>query len=70
MQEGEDYRRIRLHRIDGGAALESLPASSKLGADGDTIERLFDIGRGTARHWLHRHAEDLGVRSTLHLPRH
>ena len=69
MQEGEDYRRIRLHRIDGGHALEELPASSKVAADGDMIERLFEMGQDAAKHWLKRHFEDVGLRATLRLPK-
>lgn len=69
MQEGEDYRRIRLHRIDGGQSLEELPASSKMAADGSMIEHLFEMGRDAASHWLKRHIDDVGVRTTLRLPK-
>lgn len=69
MQEGEDYRRIRLHRIDGGQALENLPASSKVAADGNMIERLFQMGQDAAKHWLKRHFDDVGLRATLRLPK-
>lgn len=69
MQEGEDYRRIRLHRIDGGQALEELPASSKVAADGGTIERLFNMGHDAGKRWLKYHLDDVGLRSTLRLPK-
>lgn len=65
LQEGEKYRSLRLHRIDGGAALEELPASSKLSADTAIIEKLFDVGQAAARAWLARHFDALGQRSTI-----
>ena len=34
LQEGVKYKSLLLHRIDGGEALENLPSSSKMSADG------------------------------------
>ena len=39
----DKYRTVRLHRIDGGEALEAFPASTKSSADGAMIEKLFDL---------------------------
>lgn len=67
LQAGSKYKNVLLHRIDGGEALEELPASSKLSADNAMIEKLFEMGQGAARRWLHRHFEALGQQSTVNI---
>ena len=69
LQEGEKYKSLLLHRIDGGEALESLPSSSKMSADTAMIEKLFEMGQGAARRWLRRHFEALGQQSTVNIRR-
>ncbi|MBN9411918.1 MAG: patatin-like phospholipase family protein [Burkholderiales bacterium] len=69
LQEGEKYRSMLLHRIDGGTEMEEIPASTKLSADGVLIDRLFAMGQESARHWLGRHFADLGQRSTIDIRR-
>ncbi len=69
LQEGEGYKSVFLHRIDGGEALEELPASSKMSADAAMIESLFDLGRQAAKRWLRRHFEALGQQSTVNIRR-
>jgi NTE family protein len=59
------YRPILLHRIDGGAELEALPASSKTSADGSMILKLRDLGRESAQQWLAEHFADLGRRTSI-----
>ena len=69
LQEGAKYKSLLLHRIDGGEALENLPPSSKLSADGAMIEKLFEMGQGAAKRWLRRHFEALGLQSTVNIRR-
>lgn len=69
LQEGDRYKSLLLHRIDGGEALEEFPSSSKLSADGAMIEKLFAMGQGAARRWLRRHFEALGQQSTVNIRR-
>ncbi len=60
---------IRLHRIDGGAALAEMPASSKISPQPATLEKLFDIGQASAQRWLGRRFEAVGERGTVNLRR-
>ena len=61
------YKDIRMHRIDGGAALSEFGAASKAQADGGFLHKLFERGRAAGVAWLAAHRQDLGVRATLHL---
>jgi len=66
LQEGADYRRLLLHRIDMESAMDAaLPASSKLSTDPATIDLLFHCGRKAAQAWLETHFDALGQRSTV-----
>lgn len=58
------YRKMLLHRVDGGAALRAFGTASKMRADIVFLHRLFEIGRQTGQHWLKTHFRNLGVRST------
>ncbi|SFC79298.1 NTE family protein [Polaromonas sp. OV174] len=69
LQEGVEYKSLRLHRIDGGEALEDLPSSSKMSADTQMLEKLFEMGRGAAKRWLSRHFEALGQQGTVNIQR-
>ncbi|MEH3085003.1 MAG: patatin-like phospholipase family protein [Xylophilus ampelinus] len=69
LREGDEYRSLFLHRIDGGEAMGELPASSKLSTDPAMIDRLFALGRQAANHWLHEHAHALGRRTTIDIRR-
>ena len=60
---------MRLHRMDGGEALEDLPASSKMSADSVMIEKLFDMGQSAAKRWLRRHFGALGQQGTVDIRR-
>ena len=60
---------VRVHRIDGGAALESFPVSSRTSADGALINRLFDTGRAAGKAWLAEHFEAIGRRATVDIRR-
>ncbi|AMM26766.1 patatin-like phospholipase family protein [Variovorax sp. PAMC 28711] len=65
LQEGAQYRPMRLHRIDLGSAADTLPASSKLSTDSAQMDRLFESGRLAAAEWLATHFTALGKRSTV-----
>ena len=57
-------RRLRLHRVDGGAALAPYGADSKSNSSRAFLETLFDLGQQTAERWLQQHRRDLGRRSS------
>lgn len=61
----EEYRRVRLHRIDGGEALEPLRASSKMNAEWTFFVHLKNLGREAAAEWLDRHIDKVGRESSL-----
>ena len=61
------YKDIRMHRIDGGAALAEFGAASKGRADLSFVRLMFQRGRDAGAAWLAAHRQDLGVRATLHL---
>ena len=63
----DKYRTVRLHRIDGGEALEAFPASTKSTADGAMIEKLYELGRLCAGQWLKKNFDDIGVKSTINI---
>lgn len=65
MQAGAEYRRLLLHRIDIGSAMEALPSASKMSTDGAQMERLFQAGRIAAADWLTHNFDALGKRSTV-----
>ncbi len=65
--EEERYREMRLHRIHGDEDLLPLQASSKLNAEWAYLCHLRDLGRSRAEHWLHKHWQDLGKRSSFDL---
>lgn len=60
---------IRMHRIDGGAALAELPASSKISPQPAALEKLFAIGQEAAQRWLGRRFDAVGERSSISLRR-
>lgn len=60
---------VRMHRIDGGTALSSLPASSRGSPDGAMIASLFEAGRAAAREWLRLHFDALGKHATVDIRR-
>lgn len=63
----ERYRTVRLHRVDGGEALEAYPASSKSSADDKLIEALFDLGRQCGQRWLKKHFADIGSKTSINI---
>ena len=63
----DEYKRVLMHRIDGGPPLAEMTSSSRLNSDWDFLLRLRDIGRAAARRWLKRNYEAIGKVGTLDL---
>jgi NTE family protein len=61
----DDYKRVLMHRIHGGAALDAYAASSRLNARWDFFKKLKDLGRSSARKWLAENFDAVGRESTL-----
>jgi NTE family protein len=61
------YKNVLMHRIDGGAALDAYPASSKAQTDGALIYALRDLGRQSAKHWLEQKLGNVGVTSSINI---
>ncbi len=59
------YKRVLLHRVDGGAALAGFGGASKTRADPAFVRRLFELGRAAGQHWLAAHFDDIGVCSSV-----
>lgn len=60
---------LRLHMIHCAEDVRDLPASSKMNADWDYLQRLFTRGRAWAEVWLQNNGGDLGERSSFSLER-
>lgn len=56
---------LRLHRIDGGRALQRFPQSTRGSADAGLVRELFALGHEAAAQWLATHAASVGLRGTL-----
>jgi len=65
----ERYKDVLMHRIDGGAALDAYPASTKSQTDAGLIYRLRDLGRHSAQHWLGQKLSQVGVTSSVNIAR-
>jgi len=66
LQEGTQYRKLLLHRIDVDSAGHApLSAASKMSADIRMIEALFESGRAAASDWLAQNFNALGRHSTI-----
>ena len=64
-----DYRNIRLHRIEAPDELLALSAASKQNTEPGFIEHLFDLGRASADEWLSGAAEKVGREPGIDLTR-
>jgi NTE family protein len=60
-----EYKRVFMHRIDGGPEIARYMASTRLNADWGFFQRLRDLGRRATSAWLDAHYADIGTRSTL-----
>ena len=63
--EGTGYRNVRAHLIGDEEAISELGASSKLNAEKDFLDMLFEKGRGAADRFLSAHFDDLGEKTTI-----
>lgn len=63
----DDYKRVLMHRIHGGAKLDAYAASSRFNARWDFFKKLKNLGRSSARTWLVTNFQALGRESTLDL---
>ncbi|MDE2361397.1 MAG: patatin-like phospholipase family protein [Hyphomicrobiales bacterium] len=65
--DGTHYKKIRMHLVDGGPALDAYPADTKLNADFDFFQKLFAIGKKAGEKFLKDNFEAIGVKGTLDL---
>jgi len=63
----DEYKRVLMHRIDGGPPLAELTSSSRMNAEWSFLLRLRDMGRAAAKRWLKRNYAAIGKASTLDL---
>ncbi|GJE02269.1 patatin-like phospholipase family protein [Methylobacterium isbiliense] len=63
----EQYRPVRLHRIDGSGGLDDYGAATKLKPQWPFLQSLRDAGRAAGQAWLARHFDAVGRESTLDL---
>jgi NTE family protein len=61
------YKDVRMHRIDGGDALEAYPASTKSDTHAPLIHALRDLGKAAARQWLNSNGTSVGVKSSINI---
>jgi NTE family protein len=59
------YKREFLHRIGGDGKLETLGAETKLDVSWTFLTQLRDLGRDSAKAWLHGNFDAIGKHSTL-----
>ena len=65
--DAKKYKRVLMHRIDGGSALARFGAASKTRVDMAFLLRLFELGRKQGLQWAAAHRSDIGVRETLQI---
>lgn len=63
------YKDVLMHRIDGGAKMDALAASTKTSLSGSLIRSLHAMGRASAKAWLARHFHALGTECTVNIKR-
>lgn len=56
----DDYRRLRMHRIEAPEELLALSASTKQNTEPGFLDHLFDLGRQSADQWLAGPAAKVG----------
>lgn len=62
--EGALWAKMRIHMVENNV-MDSLGYSSKLNAEAEFLEMLFEEGRASAAKFIAQHGDDLGKRSTL-----
>jgi len=63
----QEYRKLYLHIIRGGAAMCDLALESKYNTDLSFLQDLRERGAGLANNWLDNCVEDVGKQSTLNI---
>lgn len=63
--DSQHYKDIHMHRIDGGAFLQTFGSDSKMRSDIGFLQKLFIRGQESALQWLELHRADVGVRSSM-----
>ncbi len=63
----DEYKRLRLHRIDGQGVLDDITAESRLTPSWSLLEDLRDRGRAAAKAWLDANYDAIGREGTLDL---
>jgi len=56
---------LRLHLLEGGAALADFGARSKSNTEWSFLLKLHGLGRDAASQWLERHGDDIGKRGSF-----
>ena len=64
---GANDRKVRMHRVDGGAYLNGYSASSKMKAEWDFFKELFAQGRTAGAKFLAATFDAIGVTGTMDL---
>jgi NTE family protein len=65
--QSSEYKRILMHRIDGGVKIDAYTAASRMNAELAFFMELRDLGRATAKDWLAAHYDAIGHSATLDL---
>ena len=65
--DGANYRKVRMHRVDGGAFLRPFGAASKMKAEWDFFKELFALGQEAGRAFVAETYDAIGVTGTLDL---
>jgi NTE family protein len=67
--KGTGLKTVHMHRIDGGAATQAFPSSTRAQVDSAMIRQLFEAGQVAAREWLRHHADAIGQHGTIDIRR-
>ena len=68
LQEPE-FKRVLMHRIDGGEMMSGLDSYSKISTDTTLLNRLFEHGRAQAQAWLKKAYPLVGRKSSINIDR-
>jgi NTE family protein len=65
--DGTHYKKVRLHLVSGGDAVDRRGATAKINPDYEMFEDLFLAGRAAGKEFLHNNFDAIGVRGTLNV---
>ena len=68
LQEPE-FKRVLMHRIDGGEMMSGLDSYSKISTDTTMLNRLFEHGRSQAFAWLKKAYPLVGKKGSINIDR-